>query len=51
MLHIHFSQIQYFFKVLKTDFKLQYFFNTYNTMWALWRKDNVKRGFGQQYVH
>jgi len=25
---VHFGQIQYFFKVLKTDFTIQYFFNT-----------------------
>jgi len=25
ILHVHFGQIQYFFKVLKTDFKIQYF--------------------------
>jgi len=29
----HFGQIQYFFKVLKTDFEIQYFFNTFNTAW------------------
>jgi len=29
----HFGQIQYFFKVLKTDFEMQYFFNTFNTAW------------------
>jgi len=26
--NVHFGQIQYFFKVLKTNFEIQYFFNT-----------------------
>jgi len=26
--HLHLSQIQYIFKVLKTDFTIQYVFNT-----------------------
>ena len=33
MLYEPFGLIQYFFKVLKTDFKIQYFFNTFNTAW------------------
>jgi len=32
MLYLHFGQIQYFFKVLKTDFTIQYFFNALNAM-------------------
>ena len=31
--NVHFGQIQYFFKVLKTNFEIQYFFNTFNTVW------------------
>jgi len=29
----HFSKIQYLFKVLKTNFESQYFFNTFNAAW------------------
>jgi len=28
-----FGQIQYFFKILNTDFEIQYFSNTFNTAW------------------
>ena len=31
--NVHFGKIQYFFKVLKTNFEIQYFFNTFNTVW------------------
>jgi len=34
--NVHFGQIQYFFKVLKTDFEILYFFNTFNTAWEPW---------------
>jgi len=33
----HFGQIEYFFKVLKTNYEIQYFFNTFNTAWEPWR--------------
>jgi len=41
MLHGHFGQIQYFFKVLKTDSKIQYFFNTFNTAREPWKPNAV----------
>jgi len=28
--------MQYVFIVLKTDFTIQYFFNTFNTAWESW---------------
>ena len=36
ILNVHFGPIQHFFKVLKTDFDIQYFFNTFNTTWEPW---------------
>jgi len=33
---VRFGQMQYFSKVLKTDFKIQYIFNTFNTAWEPW---------------
>jgi len=33
MLNVHFGQIQYFFKVLKTSFEIQYFFNNFRAPW------------------
>jgi len=35
ILYVHFGQIQYFFKVLKTYFIIQYFFKT---AWESWHK-------------
>ena len=35
-IYVHFGQIQYFFKVLKTYFILQYIFSTSNTVWEPW---------------
>ena len=36
LFYAHFGQIQYFFKVLKTNFTNQYFFDTSNTVWEQW---------------
>jgi len=33
ILNAYFGEFQYSFKVLKTDFEIQYFFNTFNTAW------------------
>jgi len=36
LFYVHFGQIQYFFKVFKTNLTNQYFFNTSNTVWEHW---------------
>ena len=40
MPNVHFGQIQYFAKVLKNDFEIQYFFNT---AWEPWNNVHQTR--------
>jgi len=37
---VHFGKIQYFFKVLTTNFEIQYSFNIFNTAWEPWLRGN-----------
>ena len=41
---VDFGQIQYYFKVLKTGFTIQYFFNSFSTVWEPCRLKKVTQG-------
>jgi len=42
--YVHFGQIKYFFKDLKNNFTIPYFFSTYNAAWEPW-SNHLKNTF------